>query len=94
MSTSSCGVSLMEAGARVAKHLDEHVPEQADSMRVFVGHGGSFRHAAYHLGVLKREELSSLSMHFDQPVFLAKERGQWTHVGGQWKPRKAMDRLD
>ncbi|MEW8430739.1 MAG: histidine phosphatase family protein, partial [gamma proteobacterium symbiont of Ctena orbiculata] len=66
--------SLMEAGERVAEHLERRLVElqsrvAVDSVKLFVGHGAAFRHAAYHLGVLAFEQIAALSMYHCRPVF-------------------------
>jgi 2,3-bisphosphoglycerate-dependent phosphoglycerate mutase len=84
--------SLLEAGERVAVHLAQCMAalprESNDSVKVFVGHGAAFRHAAYHLGVLGIEQLAQLSMHHCRPILIEYlSGGQWRHVGGEWKLR-------
>jgi 2,3-bisphosphoglycerate-dependent phosphoglycerate mutase len=92
--------SLMQAGERVARYLEERARQiaqrvQRDTVKVFVGHGGSFRHAAVHLGVLSLEEVSTLSMHHCTPVFLERiDSGRWAHVAGQWKLRQPVGAPD
>ena len=85
--------SLLEAGIRVAAHLSQAMtalpPDDHDRVKVFVGHGAAFRHAAYHLGVLAFEQLRQLSMFHCQPVMLEYlAGGQWRHVEGDWKIRE------
>lgn len=83
--------SLLEAGARVARCVEactEAVEVPEDRLVVFVGHGGSFRHAAVHLGALDRSAVRGLSMFHCRPVLLERARhGSWSHVGGEWKVR-------
>ncbi len=85
--------SLLEAGHRVAVHLNERLAAlqqevERDTVKLFVGHGAAFRHAAYHLGVLEFEQIAKLSMHHCRPVFLARDNsGVWTHLTGEWKVR-------
>lgn len=84
--------SLLEAGTRVATHLQERMAAlgepAGDCLKLFVGHGAAFRHAAYHLGVLPYEQLAQLSMYHGQPVFLESRSGNpWRHIGGDWKQR-------
>ena len=88
--------SLLEAGIRVAGHLSQAMtalpPDGHDRVKVFVGHGAAFRHAAYHLGVLAFEQLRQLSMYHCRPVMLEYlPEGQWRHVGGEWKVRAAYN---
>lgn len=87
--------SLMQAGRRVAVHLDARLAAlqqevERDTVKLFVGHGAAFRHAAHHLGVLRFEQIAQLSMHHCRPVFLEREfAGSWTHLTGEWKRRAA-----
>lgn len=87
--------SLLEAGQRVATHLQHRMQAlqesvTGDTMKLFVGHGAAFRHAAFHLGVLSLEQVSQLSMHHARPVLLEyRSDGSWLHVGGAWKDRYA-----
>jgi len=85
--------SLLEAGERVAGHLSQSMqalpPGEDDRVKIFVGHGAAFRHAAYHLGVLALEQLRQLSMFHCQPVLIEYlPGGQWRHIGGKWKVRQ------
>ena len=87
--------SLLEAGERVAAHLVARMNElrgeiTADSLKVFVGHGAAFRHAAFQLGVLRFEQIAQLSMYHTRPVYfeyLCNE--SWQQVEGEWKLRAA-----
>lgn len=85
--------SLYEAGERAARKVEERMAELAgeadgDTVRLFVGHGGTFRHAAVHLGVLDLDEAPKLSMHHCRPVVLERlDDGRWKRVAGQWKVR-------
>jgi broad specificity phosphatase PhoE len=84
--------SLLEAGGRVAAHLLQAMaalpPAGHDRVKVFVGHGAAFRHAACHLGVLEFGQLRQLSMFHCQPVMLEYlPNGNWRHVEGDWKVR-------
>ncbi len=87
--------SLMEAGRRVADHLDARLVElqrevERDTVKLFVGHGAAFRHAAHHLGVLPFEQIAQLSMHHCRPVFLERKFIHvWAHLTGEWKVRTA-----
>jgi len=93
--------SLMQSGHRVATYLTRVMSELAptvrtDSLKVFVGHGASFRHAAYHLGVLDYEQVVKLSMFHSEPVFLEYiEADNWKHIAGEWKIRaQSSDKID
>jgi len=85
--------SLLEAGERVAAHIGRQMESLAtdaavDTLRLFVGHGAAFRHAAYHMGVLSFEQIAQLSMYHAQPVFLEYvQNGVWRHIAGEWKIR-------
>ncbi len=85
--------SLMAAGARVAAHLISQMKDLArtadtDTLKIFVGHGASFRHAAYHLGLLSFDQIGQLSMYHAQPVLLEYlPSGEWRHESGAWKVR-------
>ena len=91
--------SLLEAGERVAGHLVRRMSDlnpQDDTVKLFVGHGAAFRHAAYHLGVLAFDDIAKLSMYHGRPVFLEVfPDGSWKHVAGEWKVRgKREDFVD
>jgi len=89
--------SLIEAGRRVADHIEWRMAELAGGdgngdgngeVRVFVGHGAAFRYAAFHLGALALDRIATLSMHHGRPVFLESGAdGRWRHVAGDWKLR-------
>ncbi len=87
--------SLMQAGRRVAAYLNQRMAElkpTGDSLKLFVGHGASFRHAAHCLGVLERDDIAALSMYHARPVLLEyTANGRWQHIGGDWKVRGAED---
>lgn len=86
--------SLMNSGKRVADHITKSLSDLQKSvkqptLKLFVGHGAAFRHAAYHLGILSFEQIALLSMYHGQPVFIERlEDGSWTHIAGQWKIRE------
>lgn len=85
--------SLLQAGKRVAQHMQTRMQAlasdiQQDTLKLFVGHGAAFRHAAYHLGILEFEQIKQLSMYHAQPVYLEyQQNGEWRHIDGQWKVR-------
>ncbi|MBT4605930.1 MAG: phosphoglycerate mutase, partial [Gammaproteobacteria bacterium] len=86
--------SLLEAGARVAEHITQQLnalPEQQeDQLKLFVGHGAAFRHAAYRLGVLEYEQIAKLSMYHADPILIEQLRdGRWQRIAGEWKVRSA-----
>ncbi|MFM9270754.1 histidine phosphatase family protein [Halomonas elongata] len=86
--------SLMEAGERVADHLESRMAALAaevrdDTAKLFVGHGAAFRHAAYRLGVLAFDDIARLSMYHAASVYLERfPDGRWRHIGGHWKRRQ------
>lgn len=92
--------SLMEAGLRVARHIDDslqscNTPADETLVKLFVGHGAAFRHAAHHLGVLRGEEIARLSMHHVTPVVLERlDNFSYRQVAGEWKQRHADDNPD
>ena len=87
--------SLLEAGERVASHLVARMNAlrgeiKSDSLKLFVGHGAAFRHAAFQLGVLQFEQIAELSMYHSRPVYLEYLYNRsWRHVQGEWKIRGA-----
>jgi 2,3-bisphosphoglycerate-dependent phosphoglycerate mutase len=82
--------SLLEAGCRVARHLDQRLIELArhlapPALKVFVGHDGAFRHAAVVLGALELRTVASIAMHPCRPVLLRYDaRAGYMHVAGDW----------
>lgn len=85
--------SLLEAGERVAGHLVRRMSalplKEADTVKLFVGHGAAFRHAAFHLGVLEYDSLALMSMHHGRPIFIELlDDGSWRRIEGEWKIRK------
>jgi 2,3-bisphosphoglycerate-dependent phosphoglycerate mutase len=81
--------SLLTAGYRVAAHLSKCTKELGpDALKVVVGHGGAFRHAAHALGVLRMDEVATLSMYCGEAVTLRYGAHGWSHFAGRWKPRK------
>lgn len=85
--------SLMDSGQRVAAHIQQcliQIKSQLtqDTLKVFVGHGASFRHAAYILQILEFSQISQLSMFHVQPVFLEfSDNLSFKHIAGKWKIR-------
>lgn len=92
--------SLEEAGQRVAAHLtsrlDEIAAQAGDrTIKLFVGHGAAFRHAAAELGALEPTDVPQLSMHHCRPVVFEAAPGcAWRRVAGEWKPRSAEVNLN
>lgn len=88
--------SLLEAGERVAEHMRRQMSELPRAagvhVKLFVGHGAAFRHAAYHLGIIGFEQIAGLSMHHARPVYLEfMADGSWRHIAGDWKRRVRND---
>ena len=88
--------SLLQAGARVAAHLERRAHAHAaglagspqDLLQVVISHGGALRHAALALGVLDLDRVPGLSMHHCGHVLVERhEDGHWTQIGGKWKVR-------
>lgn len=87
--------SLMQAGRRVRDHIERRLAElEPGQLGVFVGHGGSLRHAAHSMGILEREQISSLSMYHARPVVFERAATGWSRVAGDWKPRTHGDAAD
>ena len=93
--------SLLDSGARVAGHLRTRMQALSsratrDTVKIFVGHGAAFRHAAHVLGVLEFDDIARLSMYHARPVYLEyRTDGKWRHLGGKWKVRATTeDALD
>lgn len=86
--------SLLEAGERVANHMTRQMDAMVghiehDTLKLFVGHGAAFRHAAYHLGLLAFEDIARLSMYHAVPIYLEYcASNTWRHIGGDWKVRR------
>lgn len=86
--------SLLRAGQRVADHIVQRLTPETDhpKIKLFVAHGASFRHAAYHLDVLSFGDIARFSMHHARPVGLSlDQKGQWYHSHGAWKIRQPKD---
>ena len=88
--------SLMESGQRAARHIETEIAQiesacAVPTLKVFVGHGGAFRHAAVHLGFWSAVEAGRHSMYYGAPVFLEKmPDGHWILRAGKWKTRSEM----
>jgi 2,3-bisphosphoglycerate-dependent phosphoglycerate mutase len=97
--------SLAEAGERVATHLRSCAAELATTqggpcqLKLLVGHGGAFRHAALHLGLLSREEVAGLSMEYGTPIYFevdssAGNTDRFVHIAGTWRQRSEAQPVD
>lgn len=93
--------SLLDAGQRVANHLtiemqqlQQSLNSENNQLKIFVGHGAAFRHAAFHLGLLDYEQIAQLSMFHCQPIFVEfNSKGAWQHVAGDWKVRSKYSKF-
>jgi 2,3-bisphosphoglycerate-dependent phosphoglycerate mutase len=82
--------SLIQSGARVARYITQTA--EPGQLTVFVGHGASYRHACYHLGILNREEIATYSMFHARPSLICHQNdGTWRHLAGAWKVRPPKD---
>jgi 2,3-bisphosphoglycerate-dependent phosphoglycerate mutase len=98
--------SLEHAGRRVARHVTARMRALVgeSSLKLFVGHGGAFRHAARELGLLSHGDVERLSMQHAAPIYFehsSVEHGadglagdRLTHRAGQWRERTAASPLD
>jgi 2,3-bisphosphoglycerate-dependent phosphoglycerate mutase len=60
-----------------------------DTLKVFVGHGAAFRHAAHLLDVLEFDRIAAVSMWHARPVYFERfPDGTWRHLAGEWKLRR------
>lgn len=86
--------SLLEAGQRVADHIQSWQLQHPnnDLVKLFVGHGASIRHGAFHLNVIPFVDIKRLSMFYGHPVVLElAEDQQITRLFGEWKQRQIDD---
>ncbi|CEP36810.1 MULTISPECIES: histidine phosphatase family protein [unclassified Halomonas] len=91
--------SLLEAGERVAAHLQALLApspglEAAKQLQLVVGHGASIRHASYHLDVIPFSDIKRLSMFHGHPVVFERHHQGWSRLYGNWKQRQPADPLD
>ena len=93
--------SLEAAGQRVARHVVARMREIEAAepvLKLFVGHGGAFRHAACVLGLLSAADVHKLSMTNGAPIFFelhtspAGER--LVLLAGEWRQRTDGSPLD
>ncbi|GAB3485531.1 histidine phosphatase family protein [Marinomonas epiphytica] len=83
--------SLMDAGTRVANHIQHRMlGEHDDTLKLIIGHGASIRHAAYLLELMEKEQIRQLSMFYGHPVVFdfANQTSFSVPVFGKWKQRK------
>jgi 2,3-bisphosphoglycerate-dependent phosphoglycerate mutase len=92
--------SLMQAGERVMQHVTRlsgclEAEISTDTLKIFVGHGAAFRHAAVHMGLLTAGQAVALSMFHCRPVYFERlhddQDNNWRHIAGEWKVRKEKD---
>jgi len=86
--------SLLDAGGRVAAHIQSWQSQSLknDRVKLFVGHGASIRHGAFHLNVITFDDIKRLSMFYGHPVvFELAEDQQITRLFGEWKQRQIHD---
>jgi len=92
--------SLFESGQRVADYISNVMTmdqsQNHSRLKLFVGHGAAFRHAAYALNILKREQIKQLSMYHAHPIFFEQNdlHEHWQHIAGDWKQRQLTDKPD
>lgn len=89
--------SLLDAGARVAEHLNASARQMsADELKVIVGHGASIRHAMVYLGVMSLDDVRRYSMYHARPVLLEYDSvsHDWRHIDGDWKRRETASESD
>lgn len=94
--------TLAEAGARVARHLTRTAATldmETPVLKLLVGHGGAFRHAACELGILSPTQVASLSMGYGIPLYFEVERLQdgadrFVHIAGDWRRRSSGGAID
>jgi len=88
--------SLMQAGERIMQHVAKRSDDLIDgvttnTLKLFVGHGAAFRHAAVHMGLLTAGQAVNLSMYHCRPLFFERvTENKWQHSGGEWKIRKGQ----
>ncbi|HWO10343.1 MAG TPA: histidine phosphatase family protein [Polyangiaceae bacterium] len=87
--------SLEEAGARVARHVAMRMRALAGGaqLKLFIGHGGAFRHAARALGLLSPDGTRRCTMQHAAPLYFEHEvlddgLERFVHVAGEWLSRE------
>jgi broad specificity phosphatase PhoE len=88
--------SLAQAGERVARHvlLRANACGSGSSLKLFVGHGGAFRHAASWLGLLSFDAVQRLTMQHAAPLYFEYRSApspalgeRLVAVAGDWRER-------
>ncbi|XOV78285.1 MAG: histidine phosphatase family protein [Aestuariibacter sp.] len=88
--------SLMQSGQRVASFIVDTLKtfsETSEELVIFVGHGASFRHAAYQMEILSFDSIAQLSMHHAKPVILERSQNGWINLHGRWKQRQLQSQF-
>lgn len=96
--------SLMQSGERLANFILKEFVElkntvQHDTLKIIVGHGASFRHAAFLLGVIDFEDIAKYSMYHAKPLFFEfnkfnnQHKDSFVKIHGEWKIR-AVDKVE
>ena len=84
--------SLNQAGERVAKQITAWQEKAGESIKLFIGHGAAFRHAACHLNAIQFNDIKKLSMFYGHPVVLEFVENQAPRqIFGNWKQRQIQD---
>ncbi|MDB4837700.1 histidine phosphatase family protein [Marinomonas sp.] len=85
--------SLMQAGERVAKHVAHWQQKNStNDIKLFIGHGAAFRHAAHLLNAIQFSDIKALSMFYGHPVvFEFADARQVRPLFGEWKQRQRQD---
>jgi 2,3-bisphosphoglycerate-dependent phosphoglycerate mutase len=91
----------MQAGERVMQHITGRANSllqeiSTDTLKIFVGHGAAFRHAAVHMGLMTTAKAVALSMYHCTPLYFERIKddsniNKWQHIAGEWKIRKAIN---
>ncbi|WP_036159068.1 histidine phosphatase family protein [Marinomonas ushuaiensis] len=86
--------SLMQAGQRVADHLQSWKASEKNPslIKLFVGHGASIRHCAFHLNIITFPDIKRLSMFYGHPVvFDFADNKKAKLLFGGWKIRQTHE---
>lgn len=84
--------SLNQAGERVADHIRSWHRKAERGIKLFIGHGASFRHGACHLNVIKMCDIKRFSMHYGHPIVMEFADNQAPNrLYGEWKQRQIQD---
>ncbi len=86
--------SLVAAGRRVAEHLRKTAlalasKSRAETLKLFVGHGGALCYAACELGMVDLASVSTLAIPHGRAVLIERlTTGSWTFLDGAWKDER------